>query len=123
MLCRRTLLSAINEINDDEDLQLNDKHVIGSLDIEALYPSLDIEKCASVVSEKLYESEITFANLQWEEIGLYLRYMMTDEELQTKQLSEHVPKRRNRRGRPPLFHASGSDNNIETSVDAFGLDA
>ena len=47
------LLSGIKEINDDDDLQLNDNHVIGSLDIEALYPSLDIEKCASVVKERL----------------------------------------------------------------------
>jgi hypothetical protein len=80
----------------------------------ALYPSLDIEKCASVVQEKLYESEITFANLQWKEIMLYLRYMMTDEQLRERQLYNHAPKRRWRRGRPPLFHASGSSNDSET---------
>jgi hypothetical protein len=87
------LLSRIDELNDDEDLQLNDRHVIGSLDIVALYPSLDIEKCASVVQEKLYESEITFANLQWKEIMLYLRYMMTDEQLRERQLYNHAPKK------------------------------
>ena len=104
------LLQDINELNDDEDLHLSDKHVVGSLDIEALYPSLDIEKCASVVGEKLYRSVILFKDLQWEEIMLYLRYMMTDEELQSRQMYVYAPKRRRRRGKPPEFHASGSNN-------------
>ena len=93
---------------------MNERHVVGSLDIEALYPSLDIEKCAGIVNEKLYESEITFANLQWKEIMLYLRFMLTDKQLRDKGLYIHAPKRKSRRGRPPLFHASGSDLDTET---------
>ena len=107
------LLEGINEINNDEDLQLNESHVIGSLDIEALYPSLDIDKCASIVNEKLYKSKISFANLQWKEIMLYLRFMLTDRQLRDRGLYIHAQKRRKRRKRPPLFHASGSDTDTE----------
>ena len=66
------LLSIINKLNVGDDLHLNNNYMIGNLDVEALFPLLDIEKCASVVGDKLYESRITFGNLQCEKIGLYL---------------------------------------------------
>ena len=93
----QNLLEEINTINDDDDLRLDERTIVGSLDIEALYPSLDIEKCATVVSERLYNSEITFSNLKWKEIMLYLRFMMTDEQLREKDLYRYAPERRVRR--------------------------
>ena len=46
--------------------------VVGSLDVSSLYPSLDIETCALVVTFAMYHSEYSFGKLDWQEIGLYL---------------------------------------------------
>ena len=42
---------------------------------------LDIDTCALTVGSCLVESEIEFKKLKWLEIGLYLRYNLSDEEL------------------------------------------
>ena len=40
--------------------------------------------------------------------------MLTDRELEEKNIHMHAPKRRTLLGRPPVFHASGSDPDIVT---------
>ena len=117
-----SLRSALDELNDDEDLQIDDEWVIGSLDIEALYPSLDINVCASITNMVLYNSGIKFKDLQWREIMLYLRYMLTDREIQRKQLDNYTPVRRTYRGRPPMFTASGSSTNYQTRMQPWNFD-
>ena len=104
-----TLRAGLDEMNEDEDLRINERWVAGSLDIEALFPNLDIDVCAGITNMVLYNSNIVFRNLKWKEIMLYLRYMLTDEQLVEKDLNRYAPKRKTRRGRPPLFTASGSE--------------
>ena len=87
--------------------------MVGSLDVEALYPSLDITRCAKVVGRKLYESDLKFTNLNWKEIALYLVFHMTEEELQEEQIRESCPRRRSNRGEGPKFTASGSKLKME----------
>ena len=111
-----SLRSALDEMNDDDDLRITKEWIIGSLDIIALYPSLDIDVCAMISNMTLYNSAIQFKDLNWKEIMLYLRFMLTDEQLQSRELWEHCPQRRTRRGRPPMFTASGSDSNNETRL-------
>ena len=91
--------------------------VVGSLDVKSLYPSLDVQACAVVVTKVLMESDLQFSNLKWKEVGLYLRYVMESGELDcwaelldvegSQGLSRFLPKRITNR-RPPLFEASGS---------------
>ena len=117
-----SLRSALDELNDDDDLTIDNEWIIGSLDIEALYPSLDIDVCAGIANMVLYNSGIKFNDLKWKEIMLYLRYMLTDNQLRRKQLDSYAPVRRTRRGRPPLFTASGSDLNCETRMGPWNFD-
>ena len=86
--------------------------VVGSLDVDSLYPSLDIDRCVSVVKNKLKESKMDFKNLQWKEVALYLKFNMLDEEAQRSTFLEYLPKRRYRR-RPPIFVRSGSMNDAK----------
>ena len=108
-LCDSTedLLAEIETINNSDNV--NPRWKIGSLDIEALYPSLDIPKCAEIVTQMLYESEIQIKNIKWKEAMLYIRYMWNDDQIRSENLWEYTPKRRNTRGRPPTFLSSGSE--------------
>ena len=85
---------------------------MGSLDVDSLYPSLDIDRCARVVREKLDESGIQFEKLQWKEITMYLRYHMKQSEIDECDFSQYLPIRRFHK-RPPLFVHSGSMDEVE----------
>ena len=83
------LLEEIETVNRDWDVQ--EWWVVGSLDVDALYPSLDIELCVEVVCRKLFESDIQFVGLAWREISLYLRYHMSEEALAEKGYDRFCP--------------------------------
>ena len=78
------MIDEIKRVN--ESGRIDEKCVMGSLDVDALYPSLDIEKCVSVIVDKLNESDLVFENVDWKEVGLYLRYHMNDEEIRMEGL-------------------------------------
>ena len=100
------LLEEIEKVNQTGKVSKN--VIIGSLDVEALYPSLDIEKCSEVIRKRLEESELKFEGLKWKEIALYLKYHMTDEERTREGIDRYCPRRKTDRGRKPKFTASGS---------------
>ena len=108
------LLAEFEKVNKERDADKN--WVIGSLDVVALYPSLNVERCAKVVREALFESELEFKNLQWKEIALYLRYHLGHREIMAEGLGWICPRRRNDR-RPPMFEASGSDRDKKKRYD------
>ena len=82
------LLSAIEVINESE---VRPDWVVGSLDVAALYPSLNIGKCAKIVSDNIFESELIFPNIRWKEVALYLKYHMKEEEI-TYEIEPYIPK-------------------------------
>ena len=104
------LIEDINELNKKT---INDKWIVCSLDVEALYPSLDIEECARVIEEQLFQADFEVDGLRWTEIALYLKYHLTDEEIDEMRWTEYFPIRATNIGRPPKFVASGSDPDIE----------
>ena len=84
--------------------------------MESLYPSLDVVVCSVVVAKALIVSELNFEGLCWQEIALYLKYQMETESLdcwttllEVEEVSRWCPQRRSNQGRPPLFEASGSN--------------
>ena len=97
-------IQTIEEVNTRD---VKKEWIVGSTDVESLYPSLDVERCVDVVKRKLLESSLVFEHLQWKEIALYLRYNMTDEELQDSGFMQYIPARKHN-CRPPLFVLSGS---------------
>ena len=104
------LMSEINNLNKGN---IDKEWIICSLDVEALYPSLDMKECARVIEEQLNQSDFKIEGLKWTEIALYLRYHMTDEEIKELELDKFVPDRTTKIGRPPTFTSSGSEPDKE----------
>ena len=76
--------------------------IIGSADIKALYPSLDIPFTVEVC-EVFYTSAVQVVGLNAEELGLYLALNRTETELRDIGLLEFCPRRKTNRGRPPTI--------------------
>ena len=93
--------------------------MVASLDIDALYPSLDVKKCTEVIVNKLYESDVIFEGLQWMDIVLYLRYRMNDAEWEMKEYKDYCPTRKNKKGPKPKLTGSGTSNNREVRMKAW----
>ena len=100
------MLESIEAVNREG--LVNENVVVGSLDVDALYPSLNIDRCAEVVRRRMFMSDLDFENLRWKEIGLYLVYHFTEEELRKEKVFSVCPKRRSRHG-APTFTANGSE--------------
>ena len=100
------LIAEFEKVN--EEGSVDEDCVIGSLDVDALYPFLDIDRCARVVAGKLFDSDLRFEKLNWREIALYLRFHLSDEEISAEGLEGVCPRRKTHLGRPPTFVSSGS---------------
>ena len=88
--------------------QLNDNHItkdiiVGSADVNVLYPSLDVDFTVEKVCEVLYNSEIHVEGVDMEELGLYLALNLSEVELEKLGLLPYCPTRKTRRGRPPVI--------------------
>ena len=100
------LLAKIESLNNE--LNIDPKWKIISLDIESLYPSLDISKCSEIIANEMYKSNIQIKNIKWKEVMLYLRFMLNDEQIRKYGLWDFAPAQRSNRGRQPTFISSGS---------------
>ena len=104
------LIQAIDTLNEGE---VDKDWIVCSLDVEALYPSLDIKECGRVIEQKLMASNFQIEGYNWVETALYLKYHLTEKEIIELRLSDYCPTKSTTKGRPPIFTKSGSDIDIE----------
>ena len=99
------LLAKIDEVNskiDSGDINVDEGEMfVGSLDAEALYPSLDTKICSKQCGTLVANSEIEFKGVDWEWATLYVACNIDRNEIIREGLGEVVPGRRFKRGQRP----------------------
>ena len=84
------------------------------MDVEALYPSIDTsfacEKCEKLL---LKSSDLDFAKVDYEEIGLFLAFTNTPEQLSSSNFTCYCPSRKTNLRQPPLLMASSTSEDRE----------
>ena len=116
--CDRTQ-DMIKAMEDANERELGENSGIVSLDIDALYPSLNIDRCTDETVRRLKESEIEFNNLDWKEIGMYLRYHLEEDDIEQKGYAQYCPTKRRRPGRFPRFEANGTARDVKKRQQAW----
>ncbi|KAL8613584.1 hypothetical protein ACOMHN_022003 [Nucella lapillus] len=91
------------EIRDINQHGIENDVVIGSLDVKALYPSLDVGFTAEIVAKEYRESQFEIEGIDYREVGLYLAISKTERELENLGLLEFCPRRKTKLGRPPVI--------------------
>ena len=104
------LLSELDRVNEKG---VRSTYIVGSMDVEALYPSLDIDFTVEKVGELLYESDVCIKGIDYQELGLYLSLTKTDGELRQLELNSTCPERQSRRGPRPNITGCGTEENKE----------
>ena len=99
------------EIRDLNKQQIEDDIIVGSLDVKALYPSLDTEFTAEIVAKEFRQSRLEVEGVDDKELGLYLAMNKTEKELEELGLLEYCPRRKTKRGRPPTITGKATTSN------------
>ena len=110
-VCESTedLLSRIRECNQQQNL---DKCIVGSMDVKALYPSIDIKFSVEKCEQLLCESDIEFRHIDVDELGLFLSLTSIKEELEMKDIYRYCPTRANK-DRAPTLTSSGTNKSVK----------
>ena len=92
------MVANINKFNDTN--KRCDVEVI-SMDVKALYPSLNIKEVASTIARIYQEGEFAIEGVDWEEATKYIAMVLTPDEIERLGFSEIVQERKHKRGRAP----------------------
>ena len=108
------MLAAFRRLNDK---LITEEIIVGSADVKALYPSLDIEFTVEKVCEVFYNSEVKVEGIDVGELGLYLALNRKELQLRKLDLLQFCPTRKTNRGRPPTITGCALD---EDKVKRYG---
>ena len=97
------MLSRVRMVNETVDLR---NCVIGSMDVKALYPSIDIDFAVEKCVEMIVESGVTFKNVNTDELGLYLALTVERSEIEKEKLTEYAATRK-KKGKNPTITGCG----------------
>ena len=79
-VCTNTeeVMAAFNDVNKKD---ITNTLIVGSADVKALYPSLDINHTAEIVANEFYESEYNVEEIDTDELSLYLALNMNAKDI------------------------------------------
>ena len=86
------MLAAIRQANNTNEVKSNS--VVGSLDVKALYPSLELDFAIDVVCDEFYKSGITIQGVEYQELGLYLSLCKSRQYLAKMDILKYCPRRK-----------------------------
>ena len=75
--------------------------MVGSLDVRALYPSLDQEGSARAVARFVLESNVEISGVDWRAAQIFVASNLTQEQVVAEGISEIVPRRLHKKGKRP----------------------
>ena len=75
--------------------------MVGSLDVQALYPSLDQEESAKIVEKAVFESNAKISGVNYRAAQVYVASSMSYEEAKSRNLLKLLPRRVFRMGKKP----------------------
>ena len=94
--------------------QLNGQQpIVGSSDVKALYPSLELGFTIDVVCEEFQNSQICVQNVDYKELGLYIAFNALRSRQDELGIETCCPERRNLMGRAPTITASSVAEKLE----------
>ena len=83
------------------------------MDVKALYPSLELDFTIEIVCKEFYKSNVKIQNVDYLELGLYLRLNRKEDYLKVLGIDEYCPTRKSKQGAPPKITGSGIKVNTE----------
>ena len=96
---------------------VSENFIIGSMDVKAMYPSLDIPFTVAKVCEIFQNCDIEIKGVDYREAGLYVALNKTQREIDDMGMKHLYPQRKRARGPRPTITGSGMKENIKERHD------
>ena len=105
-VCMNTeeMMAEVTRVNSED---IGEDTIIGSTDVKALYPSLDIDFTINTVCEFFEASGVVIHGVDYEEMGLYISLNRTIGQIRDLGLDKVCPTRIGKQGKPTIT-ASGT---------------
>ena len=99
--CRSSeeMKAAFTEYNSQTSQDVKRQCQVISMDVKALYPSMEWGEIVMAVREMIENSEETVQNVDWHEIGKYIAVTMSEENIKNEGLEHVIPRRKTERKR------------------------
>merc|ERR1711954_389268 len=104
------LLDRLNNKLEKGEVPVYTGLVAGSLDVKALYPSLEIDTCCRLGAERVIESGVRFEAFNHEWGAIYIALTTTQEQLYKERLTHLIPF-------PKARNATGKNRPTIVSID------
>ena len=110
--CENTeeLIAEFTRVNN---VGFEDPLILGSLDVKALYPSLDIPHTIEEVCEIFKSSCIKIEGIDYDEVVFYIAISKTQVEIDAMNIQDKCPRRKRKRGPRPNITGNGMKDNKE----------
>ena len=109
------LISRIEDLNGKIRAgEVDSGHMMtGSLDVEALYPSIDVKKAGEICRDKVLESELNLEGIDYRWALVYLALTQTPTEKVDLRLQGVIPRRLAKTGSRPTIKTVEKDEQVE----------
>ena len=85
--------AAFEIFNNEEEDDVKKECRIISMDVRALYPSMEWDEIDKAIRELIETSQEQVKGIDWYELGKYLAVMMSEEEIKKERIKTAIPKR------------------------------
>ena len=92
----------LNEILKNRETP-RDGYFVGSLDVKALYPSLDTKECSKIAGRRVVRSGLRFDGMNWDWATVYVALCMSEKEIREEKMEDVLPKRKAKQGTRPTI--------------------
>ena len=87
--------------------------VIGSLEVQSLYPSVDTKKAAKICRDRVIASEIKMEGIDYRWATIYLRLTMSPHEIVDSKMQGIMPRKLSKFGKKPTIRTVNKDEKEE----------
>ena len=105
-ISKEDMMAGIQKANEELRNNVDNEVIVGSADVKALYPSLDVDFTVDKVCEVFYGSYVRVEGVNIEELALYLCVSLKEDYLMEAGIARYCPTRKSNRGRPTSITGS-----------------
>ena len=109
------MIASIDSLNRDihEGKVDSNNLMVGSLDVEALYPSINTTVAGRICKDKVIKSSATFEGIDYKSASIYLKLTMSRAEIVDAKVQHLLPRRKSKQGSNPSILTADQEDKLD----------
>ena len=109
------MLASVDAVNKDiHDGKISpDKLMVGSLDVQSLYPSIDTKAAGKICRDKVIKSSTNFEGIDYKSAAVYLSLTMSPIEIVDSKVQRLLPRKKSKKGSKPTILTADQEDKLD----------